>query len=70
MCARELYSDTFMPIIDDFYPGFVVESKGVEEENSCVSNDLICSIQEERKIKNKMCGQQAKAQWRTNVLSE
>ena len=51
-------------------PGFVVESKGVEEENSCVSNDLICSIQEERKIKNKMCGQQAKAQWRTNVLSE
>ncbi len=64
VCARELYSDTFMPIIDDFYPDFVVECKGVEEENFFVSDDLICSFQEERKIKNNMCGQQAKAQWR------
>jgi hypothetical protein len=68
--VREFYSDTFKPIIDDIKSDFVFECKGKEEENFGVSNDLICSFQEEGKIKNKMCGQRAKVQWRTNVPSE
>lgn len=68
--VREFYSDTFKPIIDDFHHGLVFECKRVEQEKFCVSDDLICSFQEEQKIKNKICGQQAKVQWGTNVPSE
>jgi hypothetical protein len=68
--VREFHSDTFKPISDDVKSDFVFECKGKEEESFGVSDDLICSFQEEGRIKNKMCGQRAKVQWRTNVPSE
>ena len=67
--VREFYLDTFEPINDDLQQDFVLECKE-EEENFCVYDDLICSFQEKGKIRNIMCGQQAKVQWRTNVTSE
>ncbi len=35
-----------------------------------MSDDLICSFQEKGKRRNRVCGQQEKVQWRTNVPSE
>ena len=68
--VREFYSDTFKLISDDVKSDFVFECKGKEEESFGVSDDLICSFQEKGRLNNKMCGQRAKVQWRTNIPSE